>query len=760
MVRERAEPLAVVAVLILARLVAATGSSGVSAGIWLLGIVAGAGIALQTLGVVLVYRANKIINFAQLQMSSVAGLLFFELVRRRTLLVGLHKVCSSCVPLHHTPLVAALQQQGYKDDVVAVFTASRALVRVEYLLSALIALAVCIGLVWLTYLALRLFREPSRLVLTVITLAAGTFTLQLYSVLVGRLFPAHGMVALAKPAAVPFELGFKLGGVRFSTANVLTLVAAGVAAGGLALFFRFSTTGLVMRAVSENQPRSQTLGIDTNKVVSRAWVLAGLVGGVASLLAVATLGSTSFDAAQMMVRVLAAAAIGSLASLPAAVAGALAIGALDQVVLRGTGSATMSAVILFVLIVVVLLAQRTRQSRAEVDSEATWSNTGEVRPTPAELRDVDTVRRGRRMAAAALGIVAAALPWILSPSQTHLATITVVYGMVTLSLLVLAGWAGQISLGQMAFAAAGGWVAAVLHAPFPILLLAAGLTGAGCSVLVGLPALRLRGLHLAITTLAFALATSAVLFDARYLGGSLPTQLKRPLLLGVNLNDDRTFYYLVLLCLGLAVMSVLGMRRSRPGRVLIACKDNEQAAQAYGINLLRARLAAFAVAGAMSAVAGALFVFANRGVDAGSFAPDESMRMFLLAVLGGLGSVAGPLLGAGWTALLQMTSTTPFAAVAVLLLAPGLGVMVLMWVTPGGLSQLVFAIRDMWLRRVAVRHRIAVPSLLADGEAGAGGKIPIAPLGRIGRADEAAVPQYALPRQWLIRPEQEAAARG
>jgi branched-chain amino acid transport system permease protein len=736
--------------------VAATGSAGVSSGIWLLGMVAGAGIALHAVGVVLVYRANRIINFAQLQMSSVAGLLFFDLVRRRTFIVGLRRVCASCVPLHDSPEARALVERGgLKEPVIAVLTASKTLVRVNYGLSVLTALVVCVGLVWLTFAVLKRFQAASRLVLTVITLAAGTFTLQLYGVLVGRLFPANSAVDTKSPAAIPFEFGFKLGGVHFSSANVLTLLAALAAAGGLALFFRYSPTGLVMRAVAENLPRSQTLGVDTDRVVGRAWLLAGLVGGTASVLAVATLGGTSLDAPQMMVRVLAAAVIGSMINLPAAVVGGVAIGAMDQVVLRGTGSATLAALILFVLVIAVLLAQRSRQTRAEVDSEATWTSSGEIRPIPAELRGLESVRRARRVAAGVVCVLAAGIPWVLSPSQTHLATTTLVYAMVTLSLLVLAGWAGQISLGQMAFAAVGGWVAAVLHAPFPLLLVAAGLAGTACSVLVGLPALRLRGLHLAITTLAFALATSAVLFDSRYLGGALPTRLRRPLFVGVNLNDDRTFYYVVLACLALALTAVIGLRRSRTGRVLIACKDNEQAAQAYGINLLRARLAAFAVSGCLSAVAGALYVFAQRGVDAASFAPDESLRLFLLAVMGGLGNVAGPILGALWAALLRLLITTPLATMASILLAPGLGVMVLMLFAPGGLTQLVFAVRDTWLRRVAVRHRIVVPSLLADRAGRDNGRIPIAPLARIGRDDTAEVPRYGLDRQWMIRPQQE-----
>src|SRR4029077_21014088 len=127
------------------------------------------------------------------------------------------------------------------------------------------------------------------------------------------------------------------------------------------------------------------------------------------------------------------------------------------------------------------------------------------------------------------------------------------YGILALSLLILTGWAGQISLGQFGFAAVGAWTVAVTRWPLPLALLAAAVLGAVAAVAVGLPALRLRGLHLAISTLAFAVGVSAILLNQRYLGRHLPQAVRRPVFLGLDLNDVRVFYYFVLAFLIMAV---------------------------------------------------------------------------------------------------------------------------------------------------------------------------------------------------------------
>jgi branched-chain amino acid transport system permease protein len=277
-----------------------------------------------------------------------------------------------------------------------------------------------------------------------------------------------------------------------------------------------------------------------------------------------------------------------------------------------------------------------------------------------------------------------------------------------MSLLVLTGWAGLVSLGQFAFAAVGAWAAAASGLPFLVAVPLGALAGAVLAVLVGLPALRLRPLTLGISTLTFAAAVPTVLLNRDALGGALPDELSRPLVLGISLDDQRSFYFLAMAVLVLVIGAVTGLRRSRTARVLLAARDNEAAAQSFGIGVLRARLQAFALSGGIAAFAGALFAYQQAGVKAESFGITASLLVFGFTVIGGLGSIGGPPAGFAVLAVLSLTLSTKPAWFAD---ATGLGGIVLLLAAPGGIAQLLLDLRDGVLRRIARRNGIAVPSL-------------------------------------------------
>src|SRR5205823_6403324 len=147
----------------------------------------------------------------------------------------------------------------------------------------------------------------------------------------------------------------------------------------------------------------------------------------------------------------------------------------------------------------------------------------------------------------------------------------------------------------------------------------------------------------------------------------------------------RAFFYLSLVLLGLAVLSVSSMRRSRTARALIAARDNEATAQSFGINLVAARLGAFAVSGFLAALGGAALAFEQGGVRPLAFSAEQSLRVFTFAVIGGIGTIAGPLLGFACLGVLTLSSASPL----VVSLAGGGGGLILLLFVPGGLSQLV-----------------------------------------------------------------------
>src|SRR5581483_917462 len=411
---------------------------------------------------------------------------------------------------------------------------------------------------------------------------------------------------------------------------------------------------VAVRAAAEDPQRAQTLGISIVRTSGSVWALAGLLSGLAVVLPeistqAAGLNTGAVDASTLLV-VLAAVALGRMSSIPMAVAGAMALGVVAKVMLWMTGTQVpFNAVLLGVIAAAFLLTHRHRESRAEQEAGAAYLAAKEVRPIPPELRHLPAVRGMVRWSIALAAAVLAAIPVIAAPGQTGIVSLLFIEAIVALSVLVLTGWAGQVSLGQFAFVGIGAYVAAVLRDRMgldilPCIVVAAAVGGVA-SVLIGLPALRLRGFHLAVSTLAFALMVSTLVLDPTFLGRWLPSGVTRPLFLGVPLEDERWFYFFCLVLLVVAVVVVTGLKRGRVARVLVACRDNDAAAQSFGVNLVAARLQAFAISGALAAGAGALFVFHEHAVDPVSFIPAVSINIFLIAVVGGLGSIAGPLIG-------------------------------------------------------------------------------------------------------------------
>jgi branched-chain amino acid transport system permease protein len=304
--------------------------------------------------------------------------------------------------------------------------------------------------------------------------------------------------------------------------------------------------------------------------------------------------------------------------------------------------------------------------------------------------------------------------------------------MVGVSLVILAGWAGQISLGQFAIsgigAAVAGGLAANHHMDFFLTLIIAGVVGAVVAVLIGIPALRIQGLFLAVTTLAFAFAVESFFLSREFFPWLLPKDLhfvERPILykrlnmatdskLGPLLvHADAKFYYLCLVFLVLALAAARSLRKNRSGRILIGTRENGRLMQAFGVNLARTRLAAFAISGFIAAVAGALYAYQQTTVTAGAYPPEKSIELFAMTVIGGLTSLPGAMLGAVFVKGLPLLPGLRNVQ-QIELLTSGLGLVFVLYFLPGGLAEGVYRLRDNYLRRVAAKLGIHVPSLVAD----------------------------------------------
>jgi len=499
-------------------------------------------------------------------------------------------------------------------------------------------------------------------------------------------------------------------------------------------FLRYSRIGIALRAASENTDRAGLLGIPVRRVQTVAWGLAGALAALAiygqgPLIGVPRDTTLGFDT---LLYGLTAAVIAGMEGIWTAIASGLVIGLVIFGSVSNFGDSDLASALMLVLILGALLLRRNRLARAYSTGVATWREVKMFRRVPAQLARLPEVWGAKLLIGVALLALMLLLPLrIVGAGDVPLLTLLPLYGIIAVSLVVLTGWAGQISLGQfgivgMAAGISGGLVAN--HGiDFFFALGIAMLVGAASAVIIGLPALRIQGLYLAATTLAFGYVVPNFMLNNHYFIGAhiMPigyaSPIKRPLLYGrFDLNDDTVFY---LVCLGLLVLAMaaaLSFRRFRSGRILLAARDNQRAAMAYGIQVTRARLAAFAVSGAIAGMAGAMIPYAHHTVIPEDYGPQYGIAIFLAAAIGGLGSLPTAVIG---TMLLEATVVFGPRLYEVLgytwsvvlpLLVTGPLLVLQLSVYPGGLAQPVHDLRDLFLRRVAARRGMELPSMVAD----------------------------------------------
>ncbi|HMG45740.1 MAG TPA: hypothetical protein VK611_30705 [Acidimicrobiales bacterium] len=635
--------------------------------------------ALVAVGMALVYRANRIVNFAAGDLGLVPVTLAIDLI---------------------------------------VFSG------INYWLGLTLGLgaAAVVGAVVELAVIRRFFRSP-RLILTVATIGLAQL-LAFGAVMLPRLW---GEEAITSSIDAPLSWRAEVQPYVFDGDYPVAWVLAPIAMLLVAAFLRFTDVGIAVRAAADRADRAALLGIPVGRLHSYVWAIAGTLSFVALFLRAGVVGLplASPVGLTVLLSALAALMLGRLTDLPSIVASALAVGMLEAHVSWNDELAVgplhldlrsdfVIAPVLAVVILLALLVRRAGTSRVDSDGTSSWQASGLLRPIPRELAGLTEVRAARIGGLALVAAALVALPAVLGPGSTLKAAAVVIFAIVILSLTVLTGWAGQVSLGQMGFVAIGaalgakatqewGWDLALA---LPVM----GLAGAAVAVAVGLPALRLRGPYLAVTSLAFALATTRYLLSPQFFDWVPDERLTRRPLLGVWHYDNPTGYYqLALGTFAVLVVGVAGIRRSRTGRVLVALRENERAVAAYGVSVVRAKLTAFALSGFVAAVGGVLLVTQQGQFTLGLFPEEDNLVVFTAAVVGGLGSVTGAALGS-----LFLKGGEWFLRDDWRLFASSLGVLVVLLVLPGGVGGALFRVRDLGLRWVARRHDLVVPSLMAD----------------------------------------------
>jgi branched-chain amino acid transport system permease protein len=303
---------------------------------------------------------------------------------------------------------------------------------------------------------------------------------------------------------------------------------------------------------------------------------------------------------------------------------------------------------------------RTRTQRLGLPASQRYAGGGEPDTTRAPAPGPRATRSlGQVVGVERIGVVllaAAALLWpLFTPKVAHFyGTLSATYALVGLSLVILVGWTGQISLGHAAFLGFGCYIGAkLLNHNVPLLLAVPIIAAAGAaiSLVLGVPSLRLRGVYLTITTLAFGVACQRYFFTRPQLRGSTAVEVPRKSLLGWSTESDRGLYYAVLVVLAIALLLAWNVRRTDTGRVLFAIRDSEQAAAAMGIRIAPYKVGVFAASAALATVAGLFYGMLFRSTPgADQFGVLQSLFYLAMPVLGGAEAILGAVIGGSFLA--------------------------------------------------------------------------------------------------------------
>jgi branched-subunit amino acid ABC-type transport system permease component len=455
--------------------------------------------------------------------------------------------------------------------------------------------------------------------------------------------------AFGPPTIWPSEFAiYHFGSYAIDGNEAATMIATVVSVVGLTLLLRYSTIGLRMRAVVESPRMTALTGINADRVSGFAWMLSSLFAGLAGVLIAPLfdqLAVSNFTV--LLVAAIAAAAFARLTSIPLALLGGLLLGTLQGILggylpvnsVLATGlRPSLPFVALFLLL---LFWPGLRQRREAADPLA-----GVDPPPPglaAALRS-----RGLTVAIRSLGVAVVLVGlgvalFALDSFWLLIVTEAVVFSVIFLSITVITGMAGQISLCQAAFAAVGGFTTAQLVHNWGVPVLLTVAIGTVFAAIVGgllaIPVLRLSGIYLALATLAFALMFDSIFVPLKWVGGGLlPLKVPRPAFLA---GDHAFFLFCVAVLVGTGVVVIL-VRRGVSGKFLQALHGSETASASLGINATRARIVAFALSAGIAGLGGGLLaMLQNQSNYTGNFTPFAGLFWLVLVVTIGAGTVEG-----------------------------------------------------------------------------------------------------------------------
>ena len=641
------------------------------------GLVQGLVYALVAFGLLLIYRATGVINFAHGQIGAFGGY-----------------------------LMAVLQ------------------IRYDVAFGVSLPIALFAGLVlgMVSELILRrLFTQP-RLLLFVATLGL-TQVIQLIQLRI----PITDEQATEVGFPVVISGKWDIGSLTLTGPQLQVLLVVPALMVFLGWLFHKSAFGMQVRATADNFSAAQLAGIGVRKVSTKVWALAGVLATLSVLLITPLYGGSigtvqTAIGPKLLLLSLVAAMVGRMKSFGWTLVGGLVAGLIDRLLvswsLGGEMPAGSNVAVLFVVLVVVLFTT----GRGEAMRDSGWQLTNKVRAARVELTRHPLYRGLTFGGMALLAFVAIMVPSQLDKASDVLKfSIVPIYLIVALSVTVVTGWGGQLSLGQFGFVALGSYTTIYFarELPYGVSILIGMAFGIGAAIVIGVPALRVKGLYLAVITLGFGLMIRSWFLVAEKVapggGGVAKLDLDRAkgfrlLFWTVKGKDFDGIYYFSLLIAAVAIVLVWRIRRTGIGRSIIATRDNENSAAAYTISPNRAKLLAFAVSGGLAALAGALLPLADRSaqfkVDGLAFEFEDSLRIVAVAVVGGIGSITGAILG---TLVIVALPLVFDGTEQVELFASGVGMLIVLLYFPSGLISILHSFRDNLLGWIARRSNWTPP---------------------------------------------------
>lgn len=562
----------------------------------IIGLGSGAAYAVLAIGLVVVFRGSGVLNFAHGAIASVGAYVFLDLA-------GDH---GWSTPLAAATGVAASTLVG----VLFQFLVMRRLKNAPALAKVVATLGLLVGLI--AFIPLT-FSDRTRAPISL-------FSGEIRKLPVGQpklIIPNDRMWLVI-------------------IACVLTAVVWAV--------FRYTNFGKVTRAVSENERAVSTLGYSPQAIALANWAIGSALAGVAGVLLAGLVVQSETMLTEILMAGLAAALIGGFKSFAITLPAAFGLSALQSLLIRYSSDLTNATTIVgwgdIAPFLVILVYMTVRGAPIPLRGALIESR----------LPTVPVVRRPIRAAAIVL-VVGVVLYVIVGARSADALTVTLIGGMVCLSLVVVVGFLGQVSVIQMALAGLGAfWASKAATSwglPFPLPVLIGGLLVVPFGVAAAIPALRVRGINLAVITISAAFALDASFFsDVRLnLGAKFPAAS----IFGIDMSGVRSpqaFGIAVLVIALLLALGVAYLRRSALGITFLALRANERGASALGVSLVRTKLFGFAIAAFIAGVAGSLYGYRAETLSFGTFAAFQSLLVIAFVYLGGVGAIIGAFIGA------------------------------------------------------------------------------------------------------------------